>query len=387
MHMLMMPRLGQTMTKGKLVEWLIDVGQSYQEGSLIYTIETDKTVLEVEASLPGVLLRRLVVPDEEVPVGALVGVSADVGEAPTEDQIALFIKANQASGQFESEAKSETLPAFPQQIEKIAPLAMPNVRSRAKELGVDLAELSRVTRKAGAISKQDVEDFAATQVRLEPAILRGSSRARSLQSAMARRMSESWLVPQFTQDVEIEIDALKAKKERLAIEGHKISFASLVLDALTKALVDVPACNGIYENDEYISSDAVHAGVAISTGDGLVVPVLRNCDAMDLPTRSRALDALVQRARDGMLMLDEASGASVTLSVLNNTRVQSGTPILNAPQVCLLFCGAPARKPVIKNENIVPGETIHLVSVYDHRIIDGMTGAKFMDALCRHLLA
>lgn len=382
MHMLMMPRLGQTMTTGKLVEWLIDVGQPYQEGALIYTIETDKTVLEVEANLPGVLLRRLVEPDDEVPVGAQVGVSADVGETATEDQIAQFLKANASSDAPESEAESETASSPLQQSEEHTHRAMPVVRSRAKELGVDLAELSRVTGKTGLISKEDVENFAART--LKPKV---SPRARSLQSAMAKRMSESWLVPQFTQDVEIEIGSLKAKKDRLIAEGLKISFASLILDALINALKDVPACNGIYENDEFVPSKAVHAGVAISTDDGLLVPVLRNCEAMDLHTRARNLDALVQRARAGNLMPDEASGASVTLSALNNTRVQSGSPILNAPQVCLLFCGAPVNKPVIKGGSIVPGETIHLVSVYDHRVVDGMTGAKFMDALCTYLSA
>jgi pyruvate/2-oxoglutarate dehydrogenase complex dihydrolipoamide acyltransferase (E2) component len=103
---------------------------------------------------------------------------------------------------------------------------MPNVRLRAKELGVDLAELSRVTGKTGIISKRDVEDFATTQSRLDIQKPKTSPRARSLQSAMAKRMSESWLVPQFTQDVEIEIEALKMRKERLAAEGLKVSFAS-----------------------------------------------------------------------------------------------------------------------------------------------------------------
>jgi pyruvate dehydrogenase E2 component (dihydrolipoamide acetyltransferase) len=387
MHMLMMPRLGQTMTKGKLVEWLIEVGQSYQEGTLIYTIETDKTVLEVEANLPGVLLRRLIESDEEVPVGAQVGVSADVGEAVTEDRIAQFLKANASSDGFGHEAENEAAFSPSQQSEENAPRAMPNVRSRAKELGVDLAELSRARGKTGVISKQDVEDFAATRAGSVLQKPQASPRARSLQSAMAKRMSESWLVPQFTQDVELEIGALKARKERLAAEGHKISFASLILDALTRALKDVPACNGIYANDEFAPGETVDAGIAIATAEGLVVPVLRNCEAVDLLTRARNFDTLVQRARAGQLTPDEASGASVTLSVLNNTRVQTGTPILNAPQVCLLFCGAPVVKPVVKNGSIVPGETIHLVSVYDHRVIDGTTGAKFMDALCTYLSA
>jgi pyruvate dehydrogenase E2 component (dihydrolipoamide acetyltransferase) len=163
--------------------------------------------------------------------------------------------------------------------------------------------------------------------------------------------------------------------------------ASLVLDAFTSALLDVPACNGVYEGDEFVPSEGVHAGVAISTSDGLVVPVLRDCETVDLIARSQRLDALVQRVRAGQLLPDDSVGASVTLSVLSNTRVQSGTPILNAPQVCLLFCGAPVSKPVVKDGSVVPGETIHLVSVYDHRVIDGMTGAKFMDALCTYLSA
>lgn len=379
MHMLMMPRLGQTMTKGKLIEWLIDVGQPYQEGTLLYTIETDKTVLEVEANLTGVLLRQLVGPDEEVPVGAQVGLSADVGETVTEQQIAHFLKENAAT-EIVGEAAAAQASSLGATVDdgENAPRAMPNVRLHAKQLGVDLAELSRVTGKTGLISKQDVEDFAAAQgesgSQTSPVLPR-------LQTTMAKRMSQSWLVPQFTQDMEIEISGLRAKRARLAAEGLKISFAALILDALTQALRDVPACNGIYENDTFIPGAAVHAGIAVSTSDGLVVPVLKNCEAMDLTQRSQELDALVQRARAGKLMPDETSGATVTLSMLNKTRVETGTPILNAPQVCLLFCGAPTPKPVVKDGAVVVGETMHLVSVYDHRVIDGMTGARFMDAL------
>lgn len=386
MHMLMMPRLGQTMTKGKLVEWLIEVGQSYQEGTLIYSIETDKTVLEVEATLPGVLLKKILRPDEEVPVGARVGVSSDIGEMVTEEQLAQFLDANSSSERPEEE-QGEPLPSSSGENTENMPRAMPNARARAKELGIDLGELSRATGKTGLISKQDIEDFATARGKAGRQNPTQSSRSRSLQVAMAKRMSSSWLVPQFTQDVEIEVSGLRAKRERLAAEGLKISMASLVLDAFTSALLDVPACNGVYEGDEFVPSEGVHAGVAISTSDGLVVPVLRDCETVDLIARSQRLDALVQRVRAGQLLPDDSVGASVTLSVLSNTRVQSGTPILNAPQVCLLFCGAPVSKPVVKDGSVVPGETIHLVSVYDHRVIDGMTGAKFMDALCTYLSA
>ncbi|HTO42204.1 MAG TPA: dihydrolipoamide acetyltransferase family protein, partial [Rhizomicrobium sp.] len=308
-----------------------------------------------------------------------VGLSADVGETVTEQQITHFLKENAAT-EIVGEAAAAQASSLGATVDdgENAPRAMPNVRSHAKQLGVDLAELSRVTGKTGLISKQDVEDFAAAQgesgSQTSPVLPR-------LQTTMAKRMSQSWLVPQFTQDMEIEISGLRAKRARLAAEGLKISFAALILDALTQALRDVPACNGIYENDTFIPGAAVHAGIAVSTSDGLVVPVLKNCEAMDLTQRSQELDALVQRARAGKLMPDETSGATVTLSMLNKTRVETGTPILNAPQVCLLFCGAPTPKPVVKDGAVVVGETMHLVSVYDHRVIDGMTGARFMDAL------
>lgn len=400
MHALMMPRLGQTMTKGKMVEWLVGIGESYQEGEPVYTIETDKTVIEVEATVPGRLLRQLVEPDCEVPVGTYVGVAADEDEAVSDEQVAAFIAQQKATPNSETAGEGDATQAVdnraaPQDgadtrdapAERIR--AMPNVRQRAKELGVDLGELAAATGKSGLITKQDVEAFAANRSASAPAQAREkpSPRAQGLQAAMARQMSRSWAIPQFSQDMEVDITPLRKYAQRMTSQGTPVSFAGLMMDVLVRALHAVPLCNAVYENDELTQHDTINMGIAVAGEYGLVVPVVANCQAMDLAGRAQALDALVRRARSGSLTPDELAGGTVTLSLLNNTRVQTGVPILNAPQVCLLFCGSPTKKPVAHDDQIVMGEMAHFVAVYDHRVIDGMTGAKFMDALYEGILA
>lgn len=398
MHALMMPRLGQTMTKGKLIEWLIDVGAPYQEGALLYTIETDKTVIEVEATVSGRLLRRLIEPDEEVPVGTYVGVAADNGEVVSDDQVTSFVEQqktptnSEAAGERDVTQTADNSGALQDRAEtRGVPTersrAMPNVRRRAKELGVDLDDLKAVTGKSGLITKQDVEEFAARQPVPSQAKSQTSPRSHGMQAAMARQMSRSWAIPQFGQDMEVDIAPLRKRAERLAAQGTPASLASLIMDVFVRALRVVPLCNAVYDNDAITQDDAINMGVAVATDRGLVVPVLRNCQDMDLMARTKAMDTLVLRARSGALTPDDLDGGTVTLSMLNNTRVQTGVPILNAPQVCLLFCGCPTKKPIVKDDQVVIGETIHLVAVYDHRVIDGMTGAKFMDALYEGIAA
>ncbi len=393
MHALMMPRLGQTMTKGKLIEWLIEVGQSYREGTVIYTIETDKTVLEVEATMSGTLLRQLAGPDDEVPVGACVGVSADASESADESEVAAFLKqqlsANSDAVRREDVAPSLHAPASGEDPQPAVghPRAMPNVRLRARELGVDLVKLVAATKKSGLITKEDVEAFAAGQAAVQVDAAQPGPREQGLRTAMAAQMLRSWAVPQFAQDLEIDTAPLRARLEITASEGKRTSLAALILDGLVQALQAVPLCNGIYENGTFVQHDRINVGIAVATRNGLVVPVLRSCEAMDLPRRVEAMSALVQRARTGALTPDDMAEGTVTLSLLNNTRVETGVPILNAPQVCLLFCGSPVRKPVVQGDRVVVGETVHLVAVYDHRVIDGITGAQFLNALYEALAA
>jgi pyruvate dehydrogenase E2 component (dihydrolipoamide acetyltransferase) len=400
MHALTLPRLGQTMETGRIVEWLLDEGAEYAEGTPVYAIETDKTVLEVQATLPGRLLKKLAAPDAELPVGEMVAVAADPGEQTDAAAIQRFIDGKGRGGEAAT-APNERATIEPQAAREKspsrAPRAMPRTKKLALELGVDLAAITDPTGPDGLITEDDVRrrsrssvanSVAPATTEPQPTHARGTRRQRSaIEQTIARQMTRSWAVPQFSQDVEIDAEPLIARRQRLQREGIDVPFTSLLLDALVKALDQVPQCNATFDGDELVQFSEVDAAIALATPRGLLVPVLRDCKRDDIAARNQRLGELIGRARAGTLRPDEMSGGTVTLSNLGASRVETGTPILNAPQVCLVFTGAIVEKPVVRNGQLAVGKRMHVVSVYDHRVIDGVTGARFVDALTDALTA
>jgi pyruvate dehydrogenase E2 component (dihydrolipoamide acetyltransferase) len=398
MHALTLPRLGQTMETGRIVEWLLDEGAEYAEGTPVYAIETDKTVLEVQATLPGRLVKKLAAPDAELPVGEMVAVAADPGEQIDAAAVQRFI-ADKGRGAQEAAASSEPAASEPQSSSKSearAPRAMPRTKKLALELGVELATITNPTGPDGLITEDDVRHHAASRAERaarssadpQRTAARGTRRQRTaIEQTIARQMTRSWAVPQFSQDVEIDAEPLIARRQRLQREGIDAPFTSLLLDALVKALDAVPECNATFDGEELLQFGEVDAAVALATPRGLLVPVLRDCRRDDIAARNQRLGELIARARAGTLRPEEMSGGTVTLSNLGASRVETGTPILNAPQVCLVFTGAIVEKPVVRNGQLAIGKRMHVVSVYDHRVIDGVTGARFVDALTNALTA
>lgn len=400
MHALTLPRLGQTMETGRIVEWLLDEGAEYAEGTPVYAIETDKTVLEVQATLPGRLLKKLAAPDAELPVGEMVAVAADPGEQADAAAVQRFIdskgRGTPARAQANEPATSEQ-PVTAETPQARAPRAMPRTKKLAIELGVDIAAITDPTGPDGLITEDDVrrygrassaEGAASASTQPQPAHARGLRRQRSaIEQTIARQMTRSWAVPQFSQDVEIDAEPLIARRQRLQRDGSDVPFTSLLLDALVKALDAVPQCNATFDGEELIQFSEVDAAIALATPRGLLVPVLRDCKRDDIVARNKRLGELIGRARAGTLRPDEMTGGTVTLSNLGASRVETGTPILNAPQVCLVFTGAIIEKPVVRNGQLAIGKRMHVVSVYDHRVIDGVTGARFVEALTSALTA
>jgi len=388
MHALTLPRLGQTMETGRIVEWIVEEGADYAEGAHVYSIETDKTILEVQATLPGKLLRRLAAADAELPVGALVAVAADPGEQASAAQVQSFIEKSGVGAETQASAiRSE--PAAQPAMEKRAnatPRAMPRTKKLASELGVDIAAITEPSGPDGLITEADVRRFSQSPPETAPT--RAASRTRTaVEKTIARQMTRSWAVPQFSQDVEVDAEALLARRNRLQREGRDVSFTALLLDALTTALGKVPECNATFDGEELTQPERVDAAIALATPRGLLVPVLRDCNGSDFGQRNARLAELTARARAGNLHPDEMSGGTITLSNLGASRVESGVPIINAPQVCLVFTGAIIDKPVVRNGQLGVGKRMHVVSVYDHRVIDGITGSRFVDALTSALTA
>jgi pyruvate dehydrogenase E2 component (dihydrolipoamide acetyltransferase) len=396
MHALTLPRLGQTMESGRIVEWFIDEGASYAEGAAIYSIETDKSVLDVQATLAGTLLRKLAAPEDEVPVGRLVAVAADAGETANDADVRRFIAeksgtAAEATPVQVSDGAAPTATSPVSNASTNAVRAMPRAKRLAKELGVDLATIESPTGADGMITEKDVqrasEKHKGTPASSKPGVAGGVRKPLSaVQQAMVRHMTRSWAVPQFCQDVEIDAAPLLERRRRLIAEGGDVSLTSVFLDGLVQALQRVPECNATFDGAELTEYREVDAGIAVATSQGLIVPVLKGCTA-EFSTRNQKLRDLLARAREGQLRPDDMSGGTVTLSNLGASRVETGSPILNAPQVCLVFVGALVDKPVVEAGRLAIGKRVHVVCVYDHRVIDGVTGARFVDALAGALTA
>ncbi len=400
MHALTLPRLGQTMETGRIVEWLVEEGAAYAEGAPIYSIETDKTVLEVQATLAGTLLRKLAAPEDEVPVGKMVAVVADPGEQPADEAIRRFIverESTDASGvepRAAEHAKTSESPSERTEADQPrAPKAMPRTKRVAREHGVDLARITDPSGPDGLITEADVLRYAQSSAVKAPTPAPtaqsggGERKARSaIERTIARQMTRSWAVPQFSQDFEVDAQPLLNRRQQLTQAGVDASLTSLVLDALVAALRKAPHCNATFDGEELVEFQSVHAAIAVATDRGLLVPVLRNCEADDFAQRNRRLAQLLTRARAGALEPDEASGGTITLSNLGPSRVETGVPIINAPQVCLIFTGAIVEKPVVSGGQLAVGKRMRVVCVYDHRVIDGVAGARFVDALSEALV-
>lgn len=384
------------MESGRIVEWFIDEGASYAEGDVLYSIETDKSVLDVQATLAGTLLRKLAAPQDELPVGRIVAVAADAGETPNDADLQRFIaeksEASTDAVTSQDAGAAETVTAASTTTPSTAPVrAMPRAKRLAKELGVDLATIQEGSGADGMITEKDVQRASERNKGRQAAGAPGTSGGvrkplSAVQQAMVRHMTRSWSVPQFCQDVEIDAAPLLERRRRWIAEGADVSLTSVFLDGLVQALQKVPECNATFDGTELIEYRDVDAGIAVATPQGLIVPVLKGCTA-EFAARNKKLRDLLARAKEGRLSPDDMSGGTVTLSNLGASRVATGTPILNVPQVCLVFVGAVLDKPVVDAGRLAIGKRVHLVCVYDHRVIDGVTGARFVDALAGALTA
>lgn len=391
MHTLTLPRLGQTMESGRIVEWFIEEGTSYAEGDVLYSIETDKSILDVQATLAGTLLKRLAAPQDELPVGHIVAVAADAGETASDADLQRFIaektesSADATTSQQPRAIDAAAADAAPVPAASTAVRAMPRAKRLAKELGVDLATIRDASGVDGMITEKDVqrasERSTGERAGGAPGTPGGVRKPLSaIQQAMVRHMTRSWSVPQFCQDVEIDATPLLERRRRWIADGSDVPLTAVFLDGLVQALQKVPECNATFDGTDLVEYREVDAGIAVATPQGLIVPVLKGCTA-EFDARNRKLRDLLARAREGRLGPDDMAGGTVTLSNLGASRVATGTPILNAPQVCLVFVGAVLDKPVVDAGRVAIGKRLHLVCVYDHRVIDGVTGARFVEAL------
>ncbi len=413
-----MPRLSDTMEEGNIVAWYKKEGDKVERGDLLAEIETDKATMEFESLWEGVLL-HIAVKEGPVPVNGVIAVIGQEGEdwkAAIEAEESAAATAQPKKEEAAPTTASPTAPATGQpasdqpasaQGEHGRIKASPLARSMARQAGIDLSQI-KGTGEHGRIVKRDVEAYLQQQQQApaatpapRPAPAAPSPQAApafaatiegdtyedvpvsQMRKTIARRLSESkFTAPHFYLTVEIDMGkAIEWRKQINAVAPEKISFNDLVIKACAMALKQHPAVNSSWLGDKIRRHKVVHIGVAVAVEDGLLVPVIRHADMKSLSQIHSEVRTLAAKARERKLQPDEMQGNTFTISNLGMFGIEEFTAIINPPDACILAVGSIVEKPVVKDGTIKPGHMMKVTLSCDHRVVDGATGAQFLQTL------
>lgn len=400
-----MPRLSDTMTEGKVAKWHKKVGDSVKEGDILAEIETDKAVQDFESEFNGNLLY---IGTEEGGASPVDAVLAIIGPAGTDVSGILSGGGKKEESQPVAEEKveklteSQTAPVASSSNERIA--ISPLAKKIAEEKGIDVHAL-KGTGENGRIVKKDVEGYtpiAASSNQANPVIAEAKSAPQvmnfvqgedsetpnsQVRNVIAKRLSESkFTAPHYYLIVEINMDkAIEARKEINSLPDTKISFNDMVIKATAMALRKHPQVNSTWHADKIVHHGNINIGVAVAIPDGLVVPVLKNADQMNYNQISAAVKDLAGRAKSKGLKANEMEGSTFSISNLGMFGIETFTSIINQPNSAILSVGAIIEKPIVKDGQIVVGNTMKLSLACDHRVVDGATGAEFLQTLRTYL--
>lgn len=411
-HVVTMPRLSDTMETGKVVSWFKKEGDKVSFGDILAEIETDKAVQEFEIDVDGTLLKIGIKEGDEAPVDSLLAI---IGPEGTDvSNISVGSKKSEAKPKAENnkeEAKQEKAssdnaePAVSATSSDnkqdggrifISPLA----RKLAEEKGYNIQQI-KGTGDQGRIIKRDVENFDPKTV-AAPAKAAASTAALAMQipagedkrvenskmrQTIAKRLSQSkYTAPHYYLNIEVDMqNVMAARKEINAIAESKISFNDIVVKAVAMALRKHPQVNSTWSDEATIMHGDIHIGVAVAVPDGLMVPVVKNTDHKSLSQINAEVKDMATRARDKKIKADEMEGSTFTVSNLGAYGIESFTSIINQPNSCILSVGAIVEKPVVKDGQIVVGNTMKLSLACDHRTVDGATGSLFLQTLQQYL--
>jgi pyruvate dehydrogenase E2 component (dihydrolipoamide acetyltransferase) len=394
-----MPKLGMAMKKGAITKWLKAEGDAVHEGEELCELATEKITATIPAPASGTL-GRIVVPASraELPVGALLAIIGDPGDAfPTAEELAAIAPAPtdaQAVGAAEATrgTGSARAPAGTAGGEVIA---SPAAKRRARELGVDIAQVPPAA-PGKRVTTDDVEAFAAARTApattgAETAPARRVVPFEGIRRVVAERLSDSLqTMAQVTISREIQVGGLVASRRELApgfeaAMGIRLTYTDLLVEVVARLLPEHALLNATLTDDGIVVAEAVHMGVAVALEDGLIVPVIRDADTRPLGEIARERVRLTEKAQAGTLALDEIEGGTFTISNLGAFGADAFTPIVNPPQCAILGVGRIVDKPTVVDGQVTICPTMWLSLTFDHRIVDGAPAARFLQVLAERL--
>ncbi|TAF75628.1 MAG: pyruvate dehydrogenase [Bacteroidetes bacterium] len=397
--LILMPKMSDTMTEGTIEKWHKKVGDKVKSGELLADVATDKATMELESYEDGTLLYIGIEEGKSVVVD---GVLAIVGEAGADYKVLL------ASGNAPKVAPAAVVNTPVATETQIAVLtsatndarikASPLAKKIAADKGIDI-KLVTGTAEGGRVTKKDIESFkpgalpaavskdAPKTSTISPAAVGVESfeevSVSSMRKVIAKRLAESlFTAPHFSLTMEINMDkAVDARKSMNDWAESKISFNDMVIKAVAAAIRKHPKVNGSWLGDKIRYNNHIHIGVAVAVEDGLLVPVVRFADSLSLTQISATVKDLGGKAKTGKLQPNDWAGNTFTVSNLGMFGIEEFTSIINQPDVCILSVGAIVQKPIVKDGQIVIGNTMKITLSADHRVVDGAVGSAFLVTL------
>jgi pyruvate dehydrogenase E2 component (dihydrolipoamide acetyltransferase) len=389
-----LPRLGQGMESGTIVKWLKSEGDSVEKGEPLYELDTDKVTQEVEADASGVLL-KIAVSSGEVEVGKTIAVIGEKGEAVevTEDarEKGSPARAREQERELGPEASAgETSPVTelrqPSADNGGRVKASPLARRIARERGIDLSSVAG-TGPEGRVVAEDIERTAASTrrapVRDRAAPVEGVEvqELSSMRKTIARRLTEAWEAPVFQLGITVDMARALELRERL-VERHGDGVKPTISDLLTKiaaaALMRHRAVNALYKGDAVELYPTANIGIAVAVPNGLVVPVIPECERKTIAEIAAVRADIVDRARSGKLQQADLDGGTFTISNLGMYGIERFIAVLNPPQAAILAVGSVEDRVVAVSGEPAVRPRMELTLTCDHRAIDGATGADFL---------
>ncbi len=393
-----MPKLSDTMTEGVVEKWHKKVGDKVKSGELLADIATDKATMEFESFQDGVLIHIGIAEGKSVPVDSVLAILGKGGE----DVAAILKTIEGAKGTTETKKTEETKGIGETQKTAIVATvnttsdsrikASPLAKALAKDKGIDISKVTG-TGDNGRVTKADIENYVPTKTTSSTSTNVSTTQLGTesftdeptspMRKVIAKRLLESTNgAPHFYLTIEVDMDNAMASRTAInAMPETKVSFNDLVIKACAVALRKHPKVNTSWMGDKIRYYNHVHVGVAVAVEDGLLVPVVRFADQKSLSQISAEVKDLGKRAKDKKLQPADWEGNTFTVSNLGMFGIDEFTSIINTPESCILSVGAIRQVPVVKNNQVVPGNVMKVTLACDHRTVDGATGAAFLQTL------
>jgi len=389
LKVVIMPKLDLAMDSGSIVEWFKKEGESVKEGEPILTIMTQKVTTEITSPVNGVLHKILAGVNEEVPVGEPIAVIVEEGDdieavnkqikEMLEKKVSAKIEVKEVVEEVKEEIKKEIELKEEEERIKISPAA----RRLAEEYGIDIEQI-KGTGPQGRITKEDVlravEELKAKKGKILPIT--------GVRKIIAERMSLSHkTIPPVTYCMEVDAtDMVAVRRMFKERENIDLSYNTLIIKAVAKALLDYPIFNSTVEGENIRLIDDINIGLAVATDYGLVVPIIHNADKKeDIQELNTIVKDLIERARQNKLTVNEVTNGTFIVTNLGMFKIDIFTPIIFPDQVAILGVGRMVEKPVVVEGQIKIKPILTLCLTADHRVIDGALAATFLNRVTEYL--